>query len=126
MVQYLDCELRRILADSGVLLVPTFFPTELIGSLRDAVKKVNDGVLRSIGSSEAELLNAKNKNIDEVIVETIIKYLMLQSTIYDRLQQMPPLLAIPQLSSIQGLASEVLNSKKLGVWPRVLLRMDIP
>ena len=39
---------------------------------------------------------------------------------------MPPLLAIPQLSSIQGLTSEALNSKNLGVWPRVQLRMDIP
>lgn len=62
--------------------------------------------------------------IDRMMVTLLFKRPDLKSVFYDRLQQMPALLALPNHSKIRKIGSDILDTNALGVWPRVQMRFD--
>lgn len=64
-------------------------------------------------------------HIDQHLLNLLDQRKIKQSQLYDRLQQIPGILALPSNAKIQNLAQQVLRAKYLGIWPRVQLRFDI-
>jgi hypothetical protein len=113
------------LDQAGYLLLKNYFSQDFISTITDSIMSVIEGVVASVGLEEEFDFGAYSE-VDEVLVKLISMRPELQSTIYNRLQQMPLLLAVPGHVSITKLASEILSSSRIGVWPRVQLRMDLP
>lgn len=109
----------------GYLILSDYFSGDFISTLTDSIMSVIEGLASSLELDE-ELDFSDCDEVDEALVKLLSSHPKLQSTLYDRLQQIPALLAVPGHNSITKLASEILSSSRLGVWPRMQLRMDLP
>lgn len=116
---------QKQLASDGYLLIKNFFPQSIIDSLIISITNVIEGIIES-AQLDRHLYFENYDEIDEVLVRLISNHPRLQPIIYDRLQQMPSLLAVPGSTIITDLASEILSSRMIGVWPRTQIRMDLP
>lgn len=67
-------------------------------------------------------------NLNEILALSTDLNPKTRSLVYNRLQQMPSLLAVPSSKNILEIASILLAQKTefIGVWPRVQLRFDLP
>lgn len=109
----------------GYYVIENFFKPSIIQSQIISITQVIEGIIESAGL-DRNLYFSRYEEIDEVLVRLISSHPKLQPILYDRLQQMPALLAVPGSSIITNLASEILSSERIGVWPRTQLRMDLP
>jgi ectoine hydroxylase-related dioxygenase (phytanoyl-CoA dioxygenase family) len=117
-------EIQKLQQD-GFCVIENFFSRETIDDVLKSIEKVIEGVIESAGLRAREYIDQRDE-VDETIVRLIATNPKLQPILYDRLQQMPALLAFPGKSSIITIASEILESSRIGVWPRTQLRMDLP
>jgi hypothetical protein len=116
-------ELENI-KDKGVAVLRGYLSNDLLESIENDVFGVVAGVSASVNFSAASQFFPGE--VDRTVVEAIKRRPDLQPVIYDRLQQMPNLLASPARNEFQSLAQELLGTKRIGVWPRTQLRMDLP
>ena len=110
--------------DKGVAVLRGYLSNDLLESIENDVFDVVAGVSASVNLGAAS--QVVPGEVDRAVVAAIKRRPGLQPVIYDRLQQMPNLLASPARSEFQSLAQELLGTKRIGVWPRTQLRMDLP
>ncbi|WP_342228109.1 phytanoyl-CoA dioxygenase family protein [Rickettsiella endosymbiont of Rhagonycha lignosa] len=65
------------------------------------------------------------EHIDQHLLKLLTQKKIKQSQLYDRLQHIPGILALPSNLKILNLAKQLLRAKYLGIWPRIQLRFDI-
>ncbi len=115
--------LKKISKD-GFLFIPGFFSTEDLAPLQDDLDRLICAFSQGIGLPEDKLAPENAEERDRLLVRMLRQRPELQPVLYDRLQMMPSLLALPSHPKVLGLSQEVLGVEEVGVWPRVQLRFD--
>ncbi len=112
------------LEQEGLYHFKNFFEEKDIEPIERDIFDVACGLLSSRGGGL--LPEFQPGEVDRALVRLVSEFTNLQGPMYDRLQQMPSLLAVPGQPKILEIASKALKTDRLGVWPRTQLRMDMP
>jgi len=113
-----DNELKA-LADNGFIVIKNFLSQVELNSLILELKNL----VLAFGITQEELDSFET--IDEAFVEIIRRDKKLKPYLYDRLQQIPELLKLPSTDKVFNLAKLILNTNRIGVWPRIQIRLDL-
>lgn len=108
--------------EQGYLLLHGFFSDADLGPIWRDIDHLVEAFCR-----QAELpcpaVDARQR--DRRVAGIINQRPDLQSDLYERLQQLPALLALANHPKIRALAETILTTEKIGVWPRIQMRMDL-
>lgn len=108
------------LKGEGYLLIRDFFSKEELEPLMQELLSL----AVAFGSDVRKIDSVRS--IDEALVDIVENNNALQPALYDRMQQLPQLLALPSTDKVLSLARTILNTNNVGVWPRMQLRFDLP
>lgn len=117
-----EAAIKKAMGDAGFLVIRGFFSKEDLGKVWQDMDSLTDAFCERFG------LITDTTSADERerrIVSLIAQRPGPQSVIYQRLQQMPSLLAVPNHPKVRALAELLLDTQRWGVWPRVQVRLDL-
>ena len=104
--------------ENGFLILKNFLPQNEIFAIHQQIQELSTAI-----NDKDNFLTGEH--IDQHLLKLLDQKKIKQSQLYDRLQQIPGILALPSNLKIMSLARQVLRAKYLGIWPRVQLRFDI-
>lgn len=117
----MDQTLKQQVETNGFLYIPNFLDAselqELWADLDELTKAFYSGVQCPTESCKAD-------QRDRPLVSIVNAKQSIRPVLYDRLQAMPSLLALPAHPKVRAIATTVLGTQQVGVWPRVQLRFD--
>ncbi len=108
--------------DSGYSLVRGFLTDAEIGRIQEEVRQL---AVAFYGQMNVQAKEAPPSEIDRLLVDILHQRPEWQSILYQRLQQIPFILAVTTLPQVQSLAKQLLNTEAIGIWPRVQVRLDL-
>ncbi|MCG3138365.1 MAG: hypothetical protein HJJLKODD_02228 [Phycisphaerae bacterium] len=111
----------RSVQENGVALIRGFFTADDLQPINEDITKLASAFYQALGQS---LPVHPPHQLDRLLVTLLQQRPDWQSTLYDRLQQLPSLLALPNHARFQKLSRTMLQSQSIGVWPRVQMRLD--
>ncbi len=117
-------DITEPLRTDGYCHLRGFFGPAEIERVESDIFAVVCGLSASLGAASPAAF--RPGAVDRAVVELVRRFPQAQGVLYDRLQQMPSLLAFPAMDNILALAAAGLGSERVGVWPRTQLRMDLP
>jgi len=109
----------------GYLIIRNFFQEAELYPYWRAIDYFVKAFARGVGIDFNEFDEVLPTERDRMLVSILQKRPDLQSVLYDRLQMIPELLALPSHQRFQKLAKEILKTKSIGVWPRMQVRLDL-
>jgi len=113
-----DNELKS-LEDNGYVLIKRFLSDNELNPLLLELK--NLALVFGISNEHLDSFDT----IDEAFVEIVKNNKNFKPFLYDRLQQLPQLLKIPSTNKIFDLSKLILKTDRIGVWPRIQIRLDL-
>jgi len=106
----------------GFGIIRNFFDATELKPVYDDIK----GLAQAFYShTSLPMPSVPDTELDRPLVDLLKTNPKLQSTLYDRLQQMPANLALPSSSKIRQLAGLLFGNHPYGVWPRLQVRFDL-
>jgi hypothetical protein len=121
----LDTEIWREIQNKGYVIIRNFFPQPELLAYWNAIDLLAEAFAKGIGLHLSEFDDLLPDERDRKFVRIIKNRPDLQPVLYDRLQMIPELLALPSHQRFQKLAQELLKTKSIGVWPRMQVRLDL-
>lgn len=112
---------RRLIESHGFVLIRGFFDDGALDPLWRDVHRLVDSFAGAMGLSPPR---GAPREADRRIASLLQRTPSAQPVLYDRAQQMPALLALPDDQRMRAVAEAFLGTDSLGVWPRVQLRLD--
>lgn len=112
---------RRIVDSRGFIVIRGFFDDAALEPLWQDVHRLVDGFADAMGVSPPY---GNQREADRRIATLLQTNPSAQPVLYDRAQQMPSLLALPNDARFRAVAEAYLGTTSIGVWPRVQLRLD--
>lgn len=119
---YLTPEIIDSFDKNGFLILKNFLLKTDIFPLQQQVYELS----AAIGQQHADEhpLTGRHDKVDQDLLRVLNKGVK-QSLLYDRLQQIPGILALPSHHGIQCLSKKLLRTQYVGIWPRIQLRFDL-
>lgn len=111
--------------ENGFLILKNFIPKNEIITLQQQIHELSLGIDNQLEPEQAAPHYSDYNKVDRHLLALLQKNRIKQSILYDRLQQITGLLALPSNPKINSIAKALLQTRYLGVWPRVQLRFDI-
>ncbi|MEO6629861.1 MAG: phytanoyl-CoA dioxygenase family protein [Aquihabitans sp.] len=112
---------RRVVDTHGFVVIRGFFDDAALRPLWRDVHRLVDSFADALGVSPPA---CDEREADRRVAAVLERTPTAQPVLYDRMQQMPALLALPDDTRIREVAHTFLDTECLGVWPRVQLRLD--
>ena len=112
---------KPIVDDLGFLVIRNFFDTQDLVPLWEDLHRLASAFCQGL-CIDVETVDPSES--DRLIVNIINHRPQLQPVLYDRLQNVPSLLAIPSHPKVRRLAQHLLGTDRYGIWPRMQIRMD--
>lgn len=122
---FLNTEISQEIQKNGYIIIRNFFSQSELLACWNAIDILAEAFARGIGLNLREFDDVLPDERDRMFACIIKKRPDLQPVLYDRLQMIPELLALPSHQRFQKLAKEVLKTKSIGVWPRMQVRLDL-
>lgn len=107
---------------NGYDIVPGFLTPENLLSIHTELRHLADAMGEKIGVSSAGIPAAE---IDRTFVEILKRCPEWQSTLYQRLQQVPSVISTCSLPQVREMSQRLLKTEAIGVWPRIQVRLDL-
>ena len=114
-------DIKTDIANNGILVLDNFFSEMDLRSIQVEMRELILSFESIMGLAPSQTFNT----LDERFVHLLNKFPHVQPFLYDRLQLMPSLLALPSNLKVMQVAESLLETTHIGVWPRVQLRMDL-
>ncbi len=111
---------ERIEAD-GFLHIPNFFNGSDLEPIWEDIDELTSAFARRLNQKTEGCLSDQR---DRPLVSIANAHPAIRPVMYDRLQAMPSLLAMPAHPKVRELSRAILGTRQIGVWPRVQLRFD--
>lgn len=121
----MNTEILQEIYEEGYIIIKNFFSQSELLPYWSSINTLAQAFARGIGLDIREFNDVPPDELDRRFVSIIKRRPDLQSILYDRLQVLPELLALPSHQRFQRLAMELLKTKSIGVWPRMQVRFDL-
>lgn len=108
--------------DNGYSLVRGFINGAELGRIQEEIRQL---ALAFYSQMNVKVKEAPLAEVDRLLVDILHQRPDWQSILYQRLQQIPWVLAATTLPQVQSLARQLLNTEAIGIWPRVQVRLDL-
>lgn len=111
-----------LMKKNGFVLIKNFLTKKEIQPVWNDLRILADAFYDGCG---IPLEKIEPEESDKYFVKILSKRPDIQSELYDRMQMMPSLLSIPSMEKCRNVGTMLLETERVGVWPRMQMRMDI-
>jgi len=123
--EYIDKEILLKIQGKGYLIIENFFHKSELQSCWDGIDSLAKSFAKRIGLDLNKFDGLIPEERDRMLVLILKERPDLQSLIYNRLQMIPSLLALPSHKKFKELSTILLQTSSYGVWPRLQVRLDL-
>jgi len=114
--------LENLLEKNGFVLIKNFLSEKYLSPIWSDLEKLANSFFDKL---DIEKIDVPNTEIDKLFTHILKSRPDVQSVLYDRIQMMPSLLALPNSKPCIQLAQNLHHTDRIGVWPRVQMRLDL-
>lgn len=118
-------DILQEIQEKGYLIIRNFFQETELSRCWKAIDSLAKAFAIGLGIDSNKFDEVLPTERDRMLVSILQKRPDLQSVLYNRLQMVPELLALPSNKVFQDLAKQLLKTDSIGVWPRLQVRLDL-
>ena len=115
-------QLAEMLEKNGFVVIKNFLDVNQLKLIQEDIERLAYSIA---DSCKVNIERSPLNEVDRLLVSLLKERPEIQGIVYDRLQMLPTVLALPNSHNVMDLAKKLHDTERLGVWPRVQIRMDL-